>query len=203
IRGAVNQPGKFFFVDGDNIQDALLFARGINKAYEGTLEIAIHRQDYDGKEVETIIVDQNSNQELMRGDQIIVKANETQRKEFNVLVIGEVNSPGYIPITKGRTTLGEVMKKVGGFTEEASLNRARLFRGNSINLLLERQYGVSVLEDISLIDTSLLSRIIDYEEMLMLRMSNLVEEDLPYFQIENYIKVINEGSITDFSKIED
>lgn len=203
VRGAVNQPGKFFFVDGDNIQDALLFARGINEAYEGTIEIEIHRQDYDGKEVETIIVDASSNQELKRGDQIIVKANETQRKEFNVLVIGEVNSPGYVPITKGSTTLGEVMEKAGGFTTEASLNRARLFRGNSINLLLERQYGISVLEDISLLDTSLLSRIIDYEEMLMLRMSNLVEEDLPYFQIENYIKVINEGSIPNFTQIND
>ena len=44
---------------------------------------------------------------------------------------------------------------------------------------------------------------IEYEEMLMLRMSNLVAEDVPYFQIENQIRVMNEGSIADFTKLED
>lgn len=203
IDGAVNQPGKFFFIDGDNLKDALLFARGINAAYEGELAVNINRPDYDGSSIETITLNINSNSPLQRGDQIIIQAVETQRKEFNILVIGEVNSPGYIPITKYNTKLGEIIKKAGGFTSNASVSRARLFRGNSINLLLERQYGVSINNDLNLIDTSLLVKMIDYEEMLMLRMSNLVEEDIPYFQIENQIRVMNEGSISDFSSIKD
>lgn len=203
IDGAVNQPGKFFFIDGDNLQDALLFARGINAAYEGEIVVNINRPDYDGKSIETIKTDINSNSPLKRGDQVIIQANETQRKEFNILVIGEVNSPGYIPITKNNSKLGEIIKNAGGFTSEAAVNRARLFRGNSINLLLERQYGVTVSNDLNMIDTSLLTKMIEYEEMLMLRMSNLVEEDIPYFQIENQIRVMNEGSISDFSSITD
>lgn len=203
IIGAVNQPGKFFFMDGDNLQDAIFFARGVNLAYEGEIEAQINRPEYDGRKIQTITIDINSDLPLRRGDQIVIKADETKRKEYNVLVIGEVKSPGNIPITYGSTKLGEVMEKAGGMTDDAAVKRARLFRGNSINLLLERQYGVTIENSLSLIDTSLLTKMIDYEEMLMLRMSNLVPEDIPYFQIENQIRVMNEGSISDFSKIED
>lgn len=203
ISGAVNKPGRFFFVDGDNLQDALQFARGVNPAYEGEIVANIHRLGYDGTSIEVIVEELNSHILLRRGDQIIIEADETQRKEFKVLVIGEVNSPGYIPITKNKTKLGEIINKAGGFTEEASIKRTRLFRGNSINLLLERQYGVSISDEHSIVDTSILDKIIGYEQMLMLRMSNLVDEDIPYFQIENHIRVMNEGSISDFSNLED
>lgn len=203
INGAVNQPGKYHFLDGDNLQDALLFCRGVNPAFEGEIKALINRPSYDGRQIETISADLNSTYPLKRGDQITIVADETHRREFNVLVIGEVYSPGYIAITKHNTKLGEVIKRVGGFTENAAINRARLFRGNSINLLLERQYGVTIENNLALIDTSLLDKIIDYEQMLMMRMSNLVPEDIPYFQIENRIRVMNEGSISDFSKIDD
>lgn len=203
INGAVNQPGKFFFMDGDNLQDALLFARGINAAYEGKIEAEINRPKYDGSGIEIIKASINSTNSLQRGDQINIKADETQRREFNVLVLGEVKSPGSVPITKDNTKLGEVIQKSGGFTSDASILRSRLFRGNSINLLLEKQYGLTIREGISMVDTSLLVKMIDYEEMLMLRMSNLVDEDIPYFQIENQIRVMNEGSIADFTNIND
>ncbi|MBS4033263.1 MAG: SLBB domain-containing protein [Ignavibacterium sp.] len=203
VSGAVNQPGKIFFVEGDNLQDALLFARGINPAYEGEIEAEINRPKYDGSGIEIIKTNINSSVSLQRGDQIIIQADETHRKEFNVLVIGEVNSPGYVPITRNNTRLGEIIDKAGGFTSDASILRSRLFRGNSINLLLERQYGVTIREGISMVDTSLLVKMIDYEEMLMLRMSNLVDEDIPYFQIENQIRVMNEGSVSDFSSLND
>ena len=49
-----------------------------------------------------------------------------KRKEFYVLVLGEVNQPGYIPITKNNTKLGEVIKSVKGFTSNASLKRSRI-----------------------------------------------------------------------------
>lgn len=203
VSGAVNQPGKFFFIDGDNLQDALLFARGVNAAYEGVEKAQINRPNYSGDEIESIIVNINSETPLQRGDQIIIEADETQRKEFNVLVIGEVKSPGFVPITKNNSKLGDIIRKAGGFTSDASVLRARLFRGNGINLLLERQYGLTINSDLGIIDTSLLIKIIDYEEMLMLRMSNLVPEDIPYFQIENQIRVMNEGSIADFTNIDD
>lgn len=203
VSGAVNQPGKFFFIDGDDLQDALLFSRGVNPAYEGIIKAQINRPRYDGQKIDTITADLSANFLLNRGDQLIIEAEETQRKEFNVLVIGEINLPGYIPVTKHNSKLGDVIKRAGGFTQNAAVNRARLFRGNSINLLLERQYGITIENSLSLMDTSVLEKMIDFEQMLMLRMSNLVPEDIPYFQIENQIRVMNEGSISDFSRIDD
>ena len=84
---------------------------------------------------------------IQRGDQIIILADETQKKDYYVLILGEVNQPGYIPITKSSTKLGEVMNSVKGFTNNASLKRSRIFRGNSITPLLERQYGIKIGDD--------------------------------------------------------
>src|SRR5690606_10884076 len=107
------------------------------------------------------------------------------RKDFFVLVLGEVNQPGYIPITKNNTKLGEVIKLAKGFTENASLKRSRLFRGNSITPLLERQYGIKIGEEIVNKNQEFVDRIVNYEQAMMFRMANLVEEDKYYFETEN------------------
>ncbi len=70
--------------------------------------------------------------QIQRGDRFRFLAPETQRKNFAVSVIGEVNIPGIVPITKNNTTLYEVIKSCGGFTAQASLKRARVFSGNSL-----------------------------------------------------------------------
>jgi len=49
IYGAVNNPGQFFFVDGDKLKDAIEFGGGINKAYENVEKVNINRLSYDGK----------------------------------------------------------------------------------------------------------------------------------------------------------
>jgi len=200
IYGAVNKPGKFLFVEGDKLSDIIELAQGLNPAYQLNGKAEISRLSYDGKRQELIQVDIEKDFELQRGDQITILANETQRKLFYVLVLGEVNQPGYIPITKNNTKLGDVLKRTNGFTENASLKRARIFRGNSITTLLEKQYGIKLDEDIIIKDPELVDRIINYEQQMMFRMSNLVEEDQEYFAAENQYRVLNEGSAVDFSQ---
>lgn len=202
IHGAVNRSGKYTFVDGDKLSDAIELARGINPAYENVNNVEIKRLSYDGLNQETINVDVTGNFNLKRGDQIVILANETQRKDFYVLMLGEVNQPGYIPITKNTSKLGEVMKSVKGFTGNASLKRSRIFRGNSITPLLERQYGIKIGDDLLNKNTELVDRIVGYEQAMMFRMSNLVEEDKYYFEVENQYRVLNEGSAIDFSQVE-
>lgn len=202
INGAVNSPGKYFFVDGDNLSDAIILARGLNPAYEKINDVQIKRLSYDGEKQETITATVQDKIPLQRGDQIVVLADETQRKEFYVLVLGEVNQPGYIPITKNNTKLGEVIKSVKGFTSNASLKRSRIFRGNSITPLLERQYGVKISDDILNQNQALVDRIVNYEQAMMIRMSNLVQEDKDYFEVENQYRVLNEGSAIDFTQVE-
>lgn len=194
IEGAVNLPGKFLYAEGDDLQDALELAGGINKAYENVNPVNIYRFSYDGQEMETIKTNINSSTPLMRGDRIVVVADETQKKEFSVLVVGEVNSPGKIPITKSNTALKDVITMAGGLRETASLKRARLYSGNTAKLLLEKQFGIKLEEQPELIDPKLNQSFLSFEYMLMYRMSNLTEEDTLYFNIENQLRILNEGS---------
>ena len=203
INGAVNRSGKYAFVDGDKLGDAIELARGINKAYENVVNVEIKRLSYDGLNQQTVTTSINDNIELKRGDQIVVLAEETQRKDFYVLVLGEVNQPGYIPITKNNTKLGEIIKAVQGFNKNASLKRSRIFRGNSITPLLERQYGIKIGDDLLNKNDELVDRIVTYEQAMMFRMSNLVEEDKYYFETENQYRVLNEGSAIDFTQVSD
>ncbi len=203
ITGAVNSPGKFLFVEGDNLNDIIVLAGGLNKAYENVSKAKIFRLSYDGNNHNAFEVDLKNDFLLQRGDQIVVLADETQRKELFALVLGEVIQPGYIPVTRNNTKLGELIKQVKGFTNNASLTRARLFRGNSVTALLEKQYGIKIDEKLLNNDRELIDRIVNYEQAMMFRMSNLVEEDQYYFQAENQYRVLNEGSAIDFTKIYD
>jgi protein involved in polysaccharide export with SLBB domain len=200
ISGAVNLPGTFLFVEGDKLSDLIELAHGLNPAYEISGKAKVSRLSYDGKNQFEFEVDIQSDFPLQRGDQVVVLANETQRKQFYALVLGEINQPGYVPITKSETKLGEVIKKVNGFTSNASLKRARIFRGNSITTLLEKQYGIKIDENLINNNPELVDRIVNYEQQMMFRMSNLVEEDIGYFAAENQYRVLNEGSAVDFTK---
>lgn len=203
ISGAVNIPGTFLFVEGDKLSDLLELAHGLNPAYEISGKAKISRLTYDGEKQEVIEININDDFNLQRGDQVVILADETQRKQFYALVLGEVNQPGYVPITKSNTKLGELIKKTNGFTTNASLKRARIFRGNSITTLLEKQYGIKIDENLINNNPELVDRIVNYEQQMMFRMSNLVEEDQAYFAVENQYRVLNEGSAVDFTKVLD
>ena len=59
IMGAVNNPGKFMFVDGDKLSDAIELGQGINKAYENINEAIIYRLNTGGSELDSIVVGLN------------------------------------------------------------------------------------------------------------------------------------------------
>jgi protein involved in polysaccharide export with SLBB domain len=193
VSGAVNSPGKFHFVDGDKLKDAIEFAGGINKAYENVINADVNRLSYDGREQKVISVNINSDYPLQRGDRIVVVANETMKKDFSIIILGEVNSPGLIPITKDKTTLHEVINKAGGLTNAASLKHAKLYTGNSI---YSKGYP-------SRADFDLNDNYVKIEQLLMSRMSNLVSEDTSYFNAENQLRVLMESSTLDFTKLND
>ena len=73
--------------------------------------------------------------QLKKGDRIRVLADETQRKDFKVLTLGEFMMPGFIPIKKEHTTLKEVVDKAGGFK-----NRPKDIDGFLSNIILDKYY---------------------------------------------------------------
>lgn len=183
ISGAVNNGGTFHFFDGDKLSDALFLADGVNLAYENVNQVEISRLSYDGEKMENIIVDINSDVELKRADRIRVLANETQRKDFKVLALGEFNMPGYIPIKKEHTNLKDVVDKAGGFTKNADLSNAQVLR------------GVNVFKSLAFSE--------DIEKLLMMRMSTLISEDSIYFRIDEKLRFLRGNANVDFTRFED
>jgi protein involved in polysaccharide export with SLBB domain len=183
VSGAVNSEGTFHFFDGDKLADALFLADGVNGAYENANQVEITRLSYDGEKMENIIVNINADIELKRGDRIRVLANETQRKDYKVFVLGEFNMPGYIPIKKENTTLKEVINLAGGFTENADLSRAQVLRG--VNIYKSMAFSEEM------------------EQLLMMRMSTLIEEDSVYFRIDEKLRFLRGNANVDFTQLGD
>lgn len=183
VIGAVNNPTKFMFMDGDKLSDALVFAQGINKAYEDVTEAVIYRLSYDGSKIDSLKISLKSDILLQRGDRISVIANETRRRDYTVNVIGEVNKPGIIPITDNRTTIAEVIRKAGGFTSQADVSRAELIRGaNAFKSIIFSE---------------------QLEKLLMSRMSTLIESDSLYFEIDEKLRFLRGSGLIDFTRILD
>lgn len=203
VSGAVNNPGSFSYMEGDSLSDALLFARGLNMSYDGLGKVVINRVSDEGNKIISDTISTKNNVPLQRGDRIIVLGKESGRQAFNVLVVGEVNSPGYVPITSDGTTLYSVIKRAGGFKQSASLRRARIYSGKAVQLLLEKEYGITLKDHPYVLDTKLNNALLKLEDVMMLRMSNVTEQDSSYFYLENRMRVLTEGSAVDFRRLED
>ncbi len=196
VSGAVNNPGKFPFVEGDKLSDALELAQGINKAYKDVTQAAIYRLSYTGEKMKKMVVDLNSDFSLERGDRIVILADENQKKAYTVLILGEVKSPGPIPITKDNTTIRQAIENAGGFTNYAWLKRAKLIRGTNLRSVLEDELGLN-LEQQSKFFSDLPNPILyEYEKAKMLRMTTLTEADTSYYSIDELVRqTLNETTV--------
>ncbi len=204
ISGAVNNPGKFPFVQGDKLSDAIELAQGINKSYENVTHANIYRLSYDGEKMQKLQVKLDSNFYLERGDRILVAANESQKKAYSVLVLGEVNRPGQIPITKSNTTLREALKEAGGFTNDASLTRAKLIRGNTLQFILEKEFGLNLEQESQYLNQYPNPIVFQYERDKMFSMSTLTEIDTVFFSIDEMLRqTLDESSINFVNVMDD
>ena len=203
IDGAVNKPTTFQYLEGDKLSDAILFARGINQAFENVTTARISRLSYDGQNEDIIDVSVSDDFELQRGDRVSIVADESQRKDFKVLVLGEVNRPGYIYITKDQTTLKEAIDKAGGLRGTAWLENSELIRNTSTMDLLKKEYITKYFEQTVIPKEVDLFE--DYrtklETLLMGRLSNLTELDTAIFSADNKLRLLESKSDLDFTKI--
>lgn len=205
IDGAVSNPVKFQFVEGDKLTDALLFSQGVSKAYQNVTQAEITRLSYNGKEKNLIVVDLNSDFALQPGDRIRVLADETNRKDYRVLVLGEVNKPGYIPISKNNTLVKEVIERAGGFKNTASLRNTELIRGSDSYSMYMKDILTKSFEQNRYDNRRMEGALYDnriMEELLMNRMSYLTEEDTLYFKIDNELRFLRGNALVDFSQLE-
>lgn len=206
INGAVNKPTKFQFVDGDKLSDAILFAGGINQAYDNVTNADISRLKDFGNKEEIVKVNIKDNPFLQRGDRVRINFTENNKRSFKVLVLGEVNSPGEIYITKDGSTIEEVISKAGGFTKDAWLERAEVLRATS-NLNITKMKKLKALfenqKEYSMLLSQKYFNDVFQEQLSMLRMNDLYSMDSLVVIIDNTLRVLQSKSIIDFTKIND
>jgi protein involved in polysaccharide export with SLBB domain len=195
INGAVNNPTKFQFVEGDKLSDAILFAQGINKAYDNVRYAEISRLNADGTQHSIIKVKISDDVPLKVGDRIRILAEETYRKDYYVTVEGEVKTPGTIFITKDSTTIYDVIKEAGGFTPKADLANALILRGNYLFNTSIRNTPQEILR------RQFFSNNIDL--MMMQRMANISQEDSLFFLVDNRLRLSRGNINVDFTKVLD
>ncbi|MCX6171137.1 MAG: SLBB domain-containing protein [Ignavibacteriales bacterium] len=206
INGAVNKPTKFQFVEGDNLSDAILFAGGINAAYDNIKTAEISRLNSSGDKEEIISIDINSNFPLKYGDRIRIMADQNQKKVFKALVLGEVKNPGYVYLKQNGSLLGEVIQKAGGFTSNADLTRSEVIRNyNAVEMLKKYQLTEDYLNspDKLLLPETQLKMQQMQDALTLLRTNNLQLEDTLFFNIDNQLRVLRGESLVDFTKLSD
>jgi len=184
IYGEVNSPGRYEFVDGDSLLDAIKIGMGFTRLAKSD-SIEFYRLDEMGTRLSKTIINANEiiagrqpNIPLQPGDRIIVKAKTELREDYRVSVIGEVLNPGTYPITKNQTKLSAVIQQAGGFTEFAALKSATLNRRSvradeiEIERLLSSRGGVSFEDSLNyFLETELRLRkeivSIDFEKLFI------------------------------------
>jgi len=198
VEGAVNKPTQFQYVEGDRLSCAILFARGVSSAYENTDSIEITRLSYDGMNEEVVTVTIEDNPPIVRGDRIRVVSIETQKRDFKVLVGGEVNKPGYVYITKNKTTLKDVIEKVGGFKENADLLNSELIRG-SLQARARNQREQPYQDRRRSFDLRAFS--LETDLLMMNRMANVEIEDTASLKFDNQLRNSKTIVTVDFKEV--
>jgi protein involved in polysaccharide export with SLBB domain len=182
IYGEVNSPGRYEYVEGDSLLDAIQLAQGLQPlAIQDSVEF--WRLDPQGSiqskqviSLPQVLAHQQPNIALLPGDRIIVKARVDLREDYRVTIEGEVIHPGIYPITKNQTRLSEVLKQCGGMTSFAYLKGAKLYRH------------------------SISPRDIDLDRALSLR-GVTVPEDTGYYHLETDLRLEREIVNVDFEKL--
>lgn len=191
IDGAVNKPGRYQFVEGDNLQDAIYYSGGMSRAFENVTQSEIYRLSSDGTKLDKIVVDVNSDFPLKRGDRIRVGTEVSYRKDYKILVLGEVRFPGYVPVSRTSSNLADVIKTAGGLTEKADPSNTKIFRSSSLPPdYFKKLYGSDYEDDKPVDETAdeFFNYLLEVDRLEMNRMSGLTEVDTAYFFAETRLK---------------
>ncbi len=144
IGGSVPYPGKYEFIEGDRLSTLIRFAGGFApSAFLDSVEIG--RFENDRGQIRRWFTDLSSWQDrlfsegdlegdfpLREGDRVNIRFKPDWLSSEIVVVEGEVTFPGKYPISRGRVRLRDIIERAGGFTPQASLEGAVMFRNRDV-----------------------------------------------------------------------
>ncbi|MGB2869560.1 MAG: SLBB domain-containing protein [Bacteroidota bacterium] len=182
VYGAVLQPGRFEYAEGDSLLDAIKLAYGFKTT---AIVDSVEFTRFDESQVnlltrivnvEAVMVGRSENFALQPGDRIVAKEKRELREDFRVNVEGEVLFPGTYPITRDHTKVSEILRLAGGVTPYAALKSALIIRKPAGPMDAAR------------------------EQLFSMR-GNVVREDTTYGQLEDAIRMEGENVLVDFEKL--
>ncbi|MBN8585581.1 MAG: SLBB domain-containing protein [Ignavibacteria bacterium] len=129
VQGAVQFPGIFEYIPGDDLETAMQLVRGV--ASVANLDsITVSRMDPTATKMEKIYLnfEKDKNFKLEPNDRVYVNAHAEVRRDFRVLVLGEVVRPGNYPITLNTTRLSDIINEAGGLLPNSYLPNSEVYR---------------------------------------------------------------------------
>lgn len=129
VQGAVQFPGVFEYIEGDDLETAIQLVRGVTSVANMD-SITVSRMDASANKMEKMVVkyEDNKRLKLQANDRVYVNAYAEQRRNFNVLVLGEVVRPGNYPITLNTTKLSDIINEAGGLLPNSYLPNSEVYR---------------------------------------------------------------------------
>lgn len=146
ISGQVTRPGQYLLEENMHVSDLILRAGNVTRSAD-LLEAEVAKIDpkqppvFIKVNLRRLLLEGDATQDLLleEDDQVFVREIPKWQVGPTVEVRGEVMYPGVYAIVKDSTTLGQIMAKCGGFTDEALIREARLFR-RSLPRLVDKEY---------------------------------------------------------------
>ncbi len=140
IYGEVGMPAEFEYVPGDSLSTLIRFGQGfLASSFLDSVEIA--RFETDGKTINRFYIDLNSWKNILKtreklpgdiplqvGDRVYVRIIPNWNKDQYVIISGEVKYPGKYAIVETKDKVADLIKRCGGFTENASIEDIEFIR---------------------------------------------------------------------------
>ena len=129
ISGAVQLGGAYEYSEGDDLETLIGLGRGLD-FYAEPDSIILYRpyDDKKGFEIFYLSLNRDKDFKVKVYDRAFVKYKSDYQRMATVLVLGEVNMPGYYPISYKNTKLKEVIEMAGGLKSTSHLPLSILFR---------------------------------------------------------------------------
>ncbi len=143
VFGEVFKSSLFEYVEGDRLIDAITLAGGLTSISDKTT-VNVYSRGSESPQICNLEETAGLETVLSPGDRVYVYGLADTTKEGSVIVSGQVIKPGGYPIVNGITTLADLMEAVGGFTDGAARNSARLIRRNESDLTKNERFRISL-----------------------------------------------------------
>jgi polysaccharide biosynthesis/export protein len=129
INGAVQLTGTYEYAMGDDLETVIGLGRGFDVDAEPD-SILIYRPYgvQEGFNVVNLSYEKDKKYNINNYDRIFVKYKLDYQKNHNVLILGQVERPGYYPITFKNTRIMDAIEMAGGLRDKAYLPLSILFR---------------------------------------------------------------------------